>query len=789
MTRQHPDRGRLAVRQRPAPHRPRRRLRRALRRLQPLQRMAGNDVLMVSGTDEHGTPILVQADKEGVTPRELADRYNRVIVEDLQRRSACPTTCSPARRRATTTPSCRSCSGRCTATATSSQKTTHRRDLAVDRAHPARPLHRGHLPDLRLRRRARRPVRQLRQPARPDRPDRPAQPDQRRDAEVRRDRALLPRPAGASPRRSASWLQTRTDWRPNVLKFSPEPARRPPAAGHHPRPRLGRADPARRLGGPRRQADLRVVRRGHRLPVGVGRVGPAHRRPRRLARVVAGPGRPASYYFMGKDNIVFHSRDLAGDPARLQRQGRRGGEPGALGELRPADRGRLQRVPHHGGPQVLLVAVGRHLRPRLPRALRRRRAALLHRRGRPGEPGHRLHLGGVRAPQQRRAGRRLGQPGQPHRLDGREERRRDPGRRRADRRRPRRCSTPAAAAFATVGGAARALAAEGRDRRGDAGGRRGEQVPLRPGAVEAQGPDPARMATVLHVALQAVDDCKTLLSPFLPHSAQTVHELLGGDGRLVAACRRSREVDDLDGGPDYPVITGDYADAAAAGRPRRSCPARRVAAADAGVHASSTRRSSRRSWPGSRATACGPPREPPAALAPCPVAGQPLPLDVAAERRHDDLVGSPVEPTRSAARRRRSGCTGSCRSAATCRAARWSVGRWPRDPRAARRRRAAPQRGAAARRPGALDEAAWPRSTRWPRTRGCGRSARRAWTTSAPARTARGAGGLVPPAHRDGQGAGKALQSSTTATPILLFGTHPTTVERIGAGEAWARKH
>src|SRR5690606_14697042 len=46
-------------------------------------RMAGHDVLMVSGTDEHVTPILVQADKEGVTPQELADRYNRVIVEDL----------------------------------------------------------------------------------------------------------------------------------------------------------------------------------------------------------------------------------------------------------------------------------------------------------------------------------------------------------------------------------------------------------------------------------------------------------------------------------------------------------------------------------------------------------------------------------------------------------------------------------------------------------------------------------------------------------------------------------
>jgi methionyl-tRNA synthetase len=46
-------------------------------------RMAGDKVLMVSGTDEHGTPIQVQADAEGVTARELADRYNRVIAEDL----------------------------------------------------------------------------------------------------------------------------------------------------------------------------------------------------------------------------------------------------------------------------------------------------------------------------------------------------------------------------------------------------------------------------------------------------------------------------------------------------------------------------------------------------------------------------------------------------------------------------------------------------------------------------------------------------------------------------------
>ena len=46
-------------------------------------RMAGHEVLMVSGTDEHGTPILVTADKEGVTAKDLADKNNAVIVTDL----------------------------------------------------------------------------------------------------------------------------------------------------------------------------------------------------------------------------------------------------------------------------------------------------------------------------------------------------------------------------------------------------------------------------------------------------------------------------------------------------------------------------------------------------------------------------------------------------------------------------------------------------------------------------------------------------------------------------------
>jgi len=47
-------------------------------------RLKGNDVLMVSGTDEHGTPNLIQADAEGLSPKEAVDKYSRIISDDLK---------------------------------------------------------------------------------------------------------------------------------------------------------------------------------------------------------------------------------------------------------------------------------------------------------------------------------------------------------------------------------------------------------------------------------------------------------------------------------------------------------------------------------------------------------------------------------------------------------------------------------------------------------------------------------------------------------------------------------
>ena len=44
-------------------------------------RLRGNGVLMVSGSDAHGTPITVEADKRGVSPEEIVSEYHKKIVE------------------------------------------------------------------------------------------------------------------------------------------------------------------------------------------------------------------------------------------------------------------------------------------------------------------------------------------------------------------------------------------------------------------------------------------------------------------------------------------------------------------------------------------------------------------------------------------------------------------------------------------------------------------------------------------------------------------------------------
>ncbi|MGD1993133.1 MAG: methionine--tRNA ligase [Anaerolineae bacterium] len=47
-------------------------------------RLAGNDVLMVSGSDSHGTPITVHAEQEGITPREVFEYYHDRFLDAQQ---------------------------------------------------------------------------------------------------------------------------------------------------------------------------------------------------------------------------------------------------------------------------------------------------------------------------------------------------------------------------------------------------------------------------------------------------------------------------------------------------------------------------------------------------------------------------------------------------------------------------------------------------------------------------------------------------------------------------------
>jgi len=48
-------------------------------------RMKGNQVLMVSGSDQHGTPITLRAEREGVEPGAIAARYHQEFLESWQK--------------------------------------------------------------------------------------------------------------------------------------------------------------------------------------------------------------------------------------------------------------------------------------------------------------------------------------------------------------------------------------------------------------------------------------------------------------------------------------------------------------------------------------------------------------------------------------------------------------------------------------------------------------------------------------------------------------------------------
>ena len=517
-------------------------------------RMAGHDVLMVSGTDEHGTPILVQAEREGVSPQELADRYNRVIVEDLTQLGLTydlftrTTTGNhyqvaqdlfrgihangymiPQTTRGAISPSTgrtlpdRYIEGTCPicnydgARGDQCDNCGNQLD-AIDLINPVSKIN-GETPKF-----------------------------------IETEHFFLDLPAVADA--LAEWLGGRQGWRPNVLNFSLNLLKdvRPRAMTRDidwgiPVPLMGWEDnPTKRLyvwfdavigylsasvEWARRQGDPELWREWWNNPEARG------------------------YYFMGKDNITFHSQIWPGELLAANGKGARGGKLGIFGDLQlptevvsseyltmesskfSSSRGHVIYVrdflsryqpdalryfiavagPETSDADFTWAEFKRRTNDELVAGwgnLVNRTASLLHK-----------NIGTI--PQ-------LGELAD---ID-------------------RAALERSAAGFDEVG----KLIAGQRQRQaisesmrivGEANKYLADTAPWK-----LKNEDPERMKTVLGVAAQLVSDANTMLSPFLPHSAQKVHEALGGSG-VFAPMPQISEVSDLDkSGREYPIIEGDY---------------------------------------------------------------------------------------------------------------------------------------------------------------------------------------------------------------------------------------
>ena len=175
-------------------------------------RARGHEVLLICATDEHGTPAELAAARAGRAGRRLlraalgdpegAGRRLPPVVRPLRPLvEPAEPPADPAFRRA----------ARRRRPDLGGQRAADL--LARRRALPARPLRRGHLPELRLSAGARRPVRELHQAARPDRPDRAALGDLGLDRpRGARDDAPLPAAERCCSDELRAWIATKTDW-------------------------------------------------------------------------------------------------------------------------------------------------------------------------------------------------------------------------------------------------------------------------------------------------------------------------------------------------------------------------------------------------------------------------------------------------------------------------------------------------------------------------------------------------------------------------------------------------
>ncbi|WP_314318185.1 methionine--tRNA ligase [Actinomyces oris] len=537
-------------------------------------RMAGHDVLMVSGTDEHGTPILVAADEEGLSARELADRNNRLIVEDLvalglsydlftrttagnhyhvvqdmfttvrdngymvqqvTRSAISPSTgrTLPDRYIEGTCPICGADGAR------GDQCDTCGNQLDPTDLISPRSRINGETPEF-----------------------------------VETTHWFLDLPALAQA--LGAWLDEREasgTWRPNVIKFSQN-----------------------LLGDIRPRAMTRDIDWGIPVPgwedqptkrlyvwfdAVIGYLSASVEWARRSGdpeawRAWWNDPQALSYYFMGKDNIVFHSQIWPAELLGYNGQGAAGGEPGRLGVLNlPTEVVSSEFLTMEGKKFSSSHGIVIYVRDFLERYqadalryficaagpetadadftwaefVRRTNGELVAGWGNlVNRTASMIH-------------KRFGQIPEPAELEDID----------------RALLDAVEAGFASVGDLIaqhRQKAALGEAMRlvGEANKYVADTQPFK-----LKGEDPAtqaRLATVLHTLAQAVTDLNLMLSPFLPHAANDVDRVLGGNGR-IAPMPRIEEVDELDpdhlpeafdGRSGYPIITGDYQDAPTWGR-------------------------------------------------------------------------------------------------------------------------------------------------------------------------------------------------------------------------------
>lgn len=518
--------------------------------------MSGNDVLLVSGSDEHGTAIQVKADAEGLTPQQTADKYHDVIVHDLQGLGL-----SYDLYTRTTTRNHEAVTQEVFRTLYANGYVIEQSQLGALSPSTGRTLADRYIEGTC-------PICGFAF-ARGDQCDNCGNqldptdlidPHSRVDGEVpefvETTHFFLDLPALAE--QLMSWLDSRQNWRPNVLNFSYNFAKEL-------KPR----------------AITRDLDWGIPIPV----EGWEHEDMKRIyvwfdavigylsasIEWAARTGDPdawkawwqdpeaRSYYFMGKDNIVFHSVIWPSMLLGINGEGSRGGTPSPwLGKLDLPTEVVSSEFLTMKGSKVdtshgVVIYVGDFLREFGPDALRYYIAV--------AGPENRdtdftwdefvrrnnnelaNEWGNLVNRAVSMAFKNNGAIPEAHELTPEDEE----------------LLAASKQAFTTVGELL-------------------EQCKFRAGITEAmrvaalanqyisqQEPwklkdDPQRRDTVLNTALQVVSDANTLLTPFLPFSAQKVFEMLGGEG-VWAAQPQIRQVSEGEGdeATSYPVLMGDYA--------------------------------------------------------------------------------------------------------------------------------------------------------------------------------------------------------------------------------------